>query len=274
MTGEMVWTSEPGWKLQQDRIPFRLEPGQRLEIPLEADIESGPFPRTPMLTIRFAEGKFRNRSIEVYPFKLSGPLRVAADRAKQTPTIDGQLSDEAWQQVPAISLLGVSPSGGRSDQIQLLADEKWLYVAARLDDPAGKLKVRPPSEAGDGGPAVLLAEHVRVVLADDEQTWTFAMTPHQLKYAGRSHSNDDAQPAWKAVAARSTGAWCVEMAIPRQVFPPQAKLQVNVVHRRAASRGFDEYALCPGYVAGPNPDVLPDWKPGDAADSFAQLLFR
>src|SRR5206468_1975019 len=123
VTGEMIWTSEPGWELEQERIPFKLEPGQQLEIPLQAEIERGPFPRTPMLTIRFAEGKFRNRSIELYPFKLPRPLRVVADRAKKTPTIDGQLSDQAWRPVPTISLLGVSPSGGRSDEIQLLADE-------------------------------------------------------------------------------------------------------------------------------------------------------
>src|SRR5262245_45749240 len=274
MSGEMIWTPEPGWELPKERIPFKLEPGQALEIPLRAQIEKGPFPRTPMLTIRFAQGNFRNRNVEVYPFKLPRPLCVVADRAKETPTIDGQLSDQAWRPVSAISLLGVSAAGGRSDQIQFLADEKWLYVAARLDDPAGKLKVQPPSEAAVGGPPGPLGEPVRVVLSDGKQTWTYALTPQQLRYAGGSQPDGDSHPAWKAVAARSTGAWSVEMAIPRQVFGPQAKLQVNVIHRRAASRGFDEYALCPAYVPGPNPDVLPDWKPGDSAASFAQLLFR
>src|SRR5262249_10319702 len=73
VSGRLTWQSVPEWKLKQKQVPFKLQPGQALEIPLQAQVSSKPFPQTPSLTITFDPGKFRNRMIEVSPYKLAGP---------------------------------------------------------------------------------------------------------------------------------------------------------------------------------------------------------
>jgi hypothetical protein len=85
VAGQLVWQSVPGWKLKQPVIPFRLEPSQPLEIPFQAEVKAGPFARTPALPIVFEPGRFRNRTVELYPFKLAGPGSVQAERVDHAP---------------------------------------------------------------------------------------------------------------------------------------------------------------------------------------------
>jgi len=269
--GDLIWKPVAGWKLKEERSKFRIEPRQPLIIPLQADVAPGQVADSPSLTIRFAAGRFRNRTIEVAPFKLVGPARIQAMRAKQAPVIDGKLSDDVWRTATAHPLIGVSPAKGTSDQVQVAADAERVYVAARLHDPGGKTQVTAPDPKAEPSKAVLFGEHVLVTVSTDKQTWSFALSPEQLRYAARDGS-EDAKLPWQAAAAQEKGAWTVEFAIPRKNFPADAALRINVTHQHKGLRaGARE--LCPAYTPGIDPDVIPDWAPSVGSDSHARLLF-
>jgi hypothetical protein len=268
--GELIWDKVPGWRLKKSRVPFTLAPHQPLEIPLQAEVAAGFLPRSPGLTIAFEEGRFRNRTVEVYPFKLGGPERVRIGVAKSPPRIDGKLED-AWLAAPGYTLLGCTLRGGRGDDVRLLADKDWLYVGARLDDPADSVRVQPPDPGGaDAGRLVLFQEHFRVVLADGKQTRTFALSPEQTRYCN-CDGLEDGDTGWRATAGKEKGAWCVEMAIPRRLFPDLGRLRIDLVHRRRVVKEFVDFELCPTYDLSPDPDRVPDWFPKDDPTKFASM---
>jgi hypothetical protein len=270
--GELIWKSVEGWKLKEEKRKFRIEPHEPLIIPLQAEIVPGRTSGTPTLTIQFASERFRNRAIEVVPFKLAGPERIAAAPAKQAPAIDGQLNDEVWKAAASYPLIGVSPAKGRSDQVQIAADKERLYVAARLDDPKGKAQVKPADPKAEPSRAVLFGEHVQVTISSGKQTWVFALSPEQIRYTSKDGS-EDTSIAWQAAAAQDKKSWTVEFAIPRKTFPADGSLRINVTHQEAGLRP-GSYELCPTYTPGIDPDVIPDWAPSIGSDSHARLLFE
>lgn len=269
--GELIWKTVDGWKLKEQKSRFRMEPRQPLIIPLRAEVAPGQVAGSPSLTIQFAAGRFRNRVIEVAPFKLAGPARIGAAPAKQAPVIDGKLSEEVWRSAPAHPLIGVSPAKGRSDQAQMAADGDRLYVAARLHDPNGKTQVTAPDPKAEPSRAVLYGEHVLITVSSGKQTWAFALSPEQVRYSAKDGS-EDAKLPWQAAAAQEKGAWTVEFAIPRKNFPADATLRINVTHQQKGLRA-GAYELCPGYTRGIDPDVIPDWAPSIGTDSHACLVF-
>lgn len=272
LDGDFVWTPVEGWKLKEAKSKFRIEPHQPLLIPLRAEVAAGQIAGSPSLTIQFAAGRFRNRSIEVSPFKLTGPERITAATAKQAPITDGKLNDDLWRVTPSHPLIGVSPAKGRSDQVQLAADKERLYVAARLDDPKGKTQVTAPDPKAEPSRAVLYGEHVLVTVSSGKQTWAFALSPEQVRYSARDGS-EDAKLPWQAAAAMEKEAWTVEFAIPRRNFSADAALRINVTHQQKGIRP-GSYELCPAYTPGIDPDVIPDWAPSIGTDSHARLVFE
>jgi hypothetical protein len=266
--GEMIWENVPGWKMKQAIVPFLLAPGQPLEIPLQADVDPGAFARTPKLTLAFA-GQFHNRCIDLHPCKLAGPSRAVVGRAATPLVIDGRL-EAGWQSAPSQRLLGLPPLGGRADEVRFLADDDWLYVAARLDDPAGTSKVKPPDPDAEPTSFVLYQEHFRMETWDGKHRRVFALSPEQLRYCACDREEDE-KTRWRAAAAQLEGAWSVEMALPRRLFPDLTEVQINVVHRRRIDKDVVDFQLCPSYKLGPDPDRLPDWKMDDRAEPSTRL---
>lgn len=272
VSGQMRWQEIPGWKLKHTTVDFQLQPGQPLVIPLHAEVAAGPLVGSPRLTVAFAGGKFLNRLIEVYPFKLGGPETLLVKDAKPPLRIDGKLAKENWQGVDGHTLLGLPPRGGRGDWVGFQRDSDWLYVGARLDDPEDKIKVKPLEGKTEPSRLVLFGEHIRVALWDGKKTRSFAFSPDQVGYTDLT--NEEATIPWRGAAARQGGAWTVEMAIPRKLFADLSKVRVNVVHHRRDSKGFGDLELCPTYGLGPNPDLIPDWKPAEKTDQFARLVVK
>jgi hypothetical protein len=272
LAGEFAWKPTAGWKLKEETARFAIEPGQPLVIPLQAEVAPGPFVDSPQLTISFAAGKFRNRSITVAPFKLAGPARVKPTPTKQAPIIDGKLSDTAWAKAEQHALLGMAPRGGRAGRVQLAADRDRLYVAARLDDPAGSVRVKELDPKADRKRFVLFEEHVRVTVSAGKETWTFALAPDQSMYCSHNRS-EDTETAWQAAAGSQKGFWTAELAIPRKVLPADGKARINISHQQGDTRAAT-YELCPTYLMGNDPDVIPDWWPGDATDGHALLVLE
>jgi hypothetical protein len=274
VAGQFQWQKTPGWKMKQPVVDFMLPPGEPLVIPLKAEVAAGPFARNPKLTIAFEEGKFRNRTIEVSPFQLGGPDRVTAATPAGPIEVDGKLDDKAWQTDAGVALLGLPPEGGRGDNVRVLADRDWLYVGARLDDPAGSVTVKPPVDEQDSSAVILVEEHVRVVLTDGKATRTFAVSPEQYRYFKGEKEDEPTEVKWRSAVARGEQSWCAEMAIPRKLFEDWSKVRINVVHRRDRGKERQELHLCPTYVLGTDPDLLPDFKPGNTTDRFARLVLE
>jgi hypothetical protein len=272
VSGQLLWEQVPGWKLKQEKVPFLLKPWQPLVIPLQAEVAAGTFGRSPKLIIVFEPGKFRNRTIEVSPFQLAGPSRVAAVRTRQAITFDGSWNEKAWEADPGHALLALPPTGGRGDQVRLLMDDNWLYLGARLDDPAGKVEVKGGKAVREGSRLVLSEEHVRLVLSDGERKLMFAVSPSGSRYTDGDTPGDDFGPGWKAALGRSRGAWYVEMAVPRVLFAGWSEVRLNVAHRRQEGKDGVEMQLCPSYSLGKDADRIPDFQPSERAERFARLV--
>lgn len=270
ITGRLVWGDAPGWTLVTSEQPFSLRPGQPLDIAMQARVSGGPFSRSPRLRIAFAEGKFCNRSTDLFPFKLAGPEPVAVPRYKGIAS-SGFLTPTAWEHAPSEMLLAVRPAGGRADRVQFLADEKCLHVLARLSTQPATARVGPPAARSSGGRLVLLGEHVRLVLWDGTRARNFAVTPEQVRYASPGPGGlPDSE--WQAAARPSLGGWEAEWAIPRRPSWGAPALHVNVIHHRTLGSEPADYALCPGYRLGSSPNVIPDWRFDERPDQFARLI--
>jgi hypothetical protein len=272
MTGRFAWQDAPGWRLPKGGDTFHLEPGERLTIPLRAEVAGGPFPQNPALTIRFDAGKFRNRSIDLAPFQLAGPAQVQVAATHTGPAVDGKLNEPSWRSAPSYALLGLPPQGGRADQVRFLADPDWLYVGVRADDPSGKVRVKSGQPEEESSRLVLVEEHVRVMLSDGKQVRTFAVTPGQVHYS--NPSSGEQEPGWQAAAAQAEGGWSVEMALPRRLVADWSRVRVNVVHHRQEGKAATELQLCPSYKMGNDPDRLPDFQPADLVERLALLQFN
>jgi hypothetical protein len=268
ISGRLHWQPADGWYFRATETPFNLEPKGLLKIPLQAVVEQKGLGTTPKLTIEFAPGKFRNRTIELFPFKLTGPSVVSAAPARKV-SIDGVLDDNAWQKAEPLFLLPTTPGaeGRPGDQVKLASDGETLFVAASLADAANQVSVVPPSETQEPSRLVLSSEHVRVELSDGKETWVYALSAENIPYhsAGGLQSN---RP-WQARAAAGKEAWLAEMAVPLKPIGDPSKLKINVVHRVGATGR--EYELRPTFEMGSSPDVIPDWKSGTKPDRFAEL---
>jgi hypothetical protein len=271
VSGRLRWQVPAGWKLKTQSFPFRLQPRQALKIPLEADVAGGAFGKAPGLIIEFEADRFRNRFVQLFPFKLAGPDQVRVGRVKGPLVLAPKQLDKAWQSAPRTGLLPLVQEQGqdssRGDQVQFLADADWLYVRAVLSDLDGKVSVTEPDPCAEGSKLVLFDEHVRVVLADGKTSRTYAVSPESVRYYA-CNQNEDSSKDWRAVVGKCKEGWCVQFALPRKFYRDLDKVRINVTHRRLLGkaklgRRYVDLELCPTYRMGSDPDILPDWQTGD-----------
>src|SRR5262249_31708293 len=135
VSGVLRWAQSQGWELPKLEVPFELKPREPLRIPLQARLSPAGWDRSPKLTIEFSPGRFRNRTIEAFPFKITGPPQVSLVSMAR-PRIDGKADDREWKAAPVVPLLGSGNSFAR-----LGTDGKLLFVLAQLEDAPGQVKV-------------------------------------------------------------------------------------------------------------------------------------
>jgi acid phosphatase type 7 len=272
VAGELQWEAVDGWKMKQT-TPFKLEARQSLTLPLQAEVPAGTLDHNPKLTIAFEKGRFRNRTVEVFPFQLRGPDRVAVGPAQSAPMIDGKLDDRAWQNVAALSLLGLPPRGGRADQVRLLAGRELFFLGAALDD-AAEVKVTEPQGDPEVGALVLREPHCRLELSDGATYHNFVLTPDQHRYHGFKGSDSNAKVEWLAAAASTKAGWSAEMAVPRRLFADWSKVRINVTHRRKVDGQFQDLQLCPSYTHLMNGERIPEVLTSDTTEAFAWIEMK
>ena len=139
-------------------------------------------------------------------------------------TIDGRLTEPAWQSAEAIDdLRQTDPIEGAAatarTRVQVLADSRSLIIGIVCDEP-------DPSDIVSFSvrrDAVLTAEdHVRIVLgpfADGRSGYVFAVNPTGARYdglinPGGESDNPDWDGIWEAATARLPTGWSAEIRIP------------------------------------------------------------
>ncbi|MCS6977099.1 MAG: fibronectin type III domain-containing protein [Gemmatales bacterium] len=267
--GTFHFGQTPGWYFRHSQIPFELDQHAPLQIPLEAVVEERGLANTPLLTIEFAPGRFRNNKIEAFPFKLTGPGEVTARRIPR-PKLDGIPDEAGWQTADPLGLIATTPAkeAGLGGQVRIGTDGETLFVAAVLDDPGNKVKVRMPPATQEPSRLILSGEHFRVELHDGTSRWVFALSPENLAYL--EVDGKQTHRTWQAQAHGGDGVWTAELAIPLSLLPKRTGLRINAA-RRAASVNR-EAELRPSFEIGSNPDLIPDWKPGGKPDRSARLV--
>jgi hypothetical protein len=274
VSGELKWETVDGWKMKEPTTQFHLGARQSLKIPLQAEVAAGAFARNPKLTIAFEKDRFRNRTVEVYPFQLKGPERGVVPSATVAPKIDGKLDDKAWQNIAPLSLLGLPPRGGRADQVRLLAGREWLFLGAALDD-THPVEVAESQADPDAGSLLLREPHCSLVLTDGRTKHIFALTPEQYRYHGVEGGGDkDEKVTWHCAAATRKTGWSVELAVPRSLFADWSKVTLNVSHRRKVDGKYEEWQLCPSYTHNLNGERIPEVLPSDATAAFARIEWK
>jgi hypothetical protein len=270
LSGRLLWQPTDGWFFRAMEIPFHLQPRQTLRIPLEAVVEARGLAQTPQLVIEFDPGRFRNRSVPVFPFKLTGPATVEA-RPGPRPKLDGVPDEAGWEAAPAYPLVAATAGSepGLGGQVRFLQHGSMLYVAAVLEDPDDRVQVRSPSPTQEPSRLVLSGEHFRVELSDGKTRWTLAVSPDNVRYL--SQDGQQVPRDWEMRAAKVPGAWTAELAIPLAELAPAKSWRINAA-RRAAGSGR-QVELRPAFELGSSPDLLPDWKPGGQAANLAELRF-
>jgi hypothetical protein len=257
VSGKLIWEETQGWKLKRPEMPFRLKPNQPLAIPLHAEVRAEGITRSPRLEILFDEGKFANRSISVYPFKLSGPRSVVVATTEKA-------SNANWKAAPVHVLRPTAPQLTNADasptEIQFAADAKNLVMRARLAREVGT--VGPTKK---GSELILFQDHVRLVVWDGKQLRNFAVTPDGLRYSDCDKKEDTETP-WDAQVAKAKDSLMLTITLPRDLFSKAELVRLNVVDQRRikgatakAQRRIVSWELCPAYRLGIDPDVIPDW---------------
>jgi hypothetical protein len=265
VAGELKWQAQSGWHIPEKTRRFKLDPGQALDIHLKATVDVGLIGASPRLTVAFDPGKFRNRTIDVYPIKLAGPERVQVASAVRTPQINGKLDPDVWDHTPRQALLAVPPHLAEPECVRFLADGECLYVGASL---------RSPEEAkphGIGGLAAAFSgEQFRVDVRGPEHFHSFTLTPNNFRSSSLDRKEVDAD-RWRSATTQHGKTWTLEIAIPRRLLGDLSKLEINVVHHRRDGGSFVDQSLCPVYEPGTDPDVLPDWKTAGMRERFARV---
>ncbi|MFL5243299.1 MAG: metallophosphoesterase [Gemmataceae bacterium] len=268
LSGRFIWKPAKGWKLKQEETPFKIEPGQALEIPLQAEVAAGPVNSNPALAIVFDEGKFRNRTVEATPWVLSGPEQLEVHRVDAAIKVNGKLDESCWKGAGQC-LLGLPPRGGRGDTVWAGTDDEWFYIAFRLDDPDSKVLTKMAAKDVEGSRLLLFNEHVRILLSDGKRSRTFIVSPANVRYASDDDFDELADSRWKSAVASERGAWCVEVAIGRKLFADWSKVRINFAHRRQEDKDATELLLNPSFTLGADPDRMPDAKPDE---SYSRLV--
>jgi hypothetical protein len=268
VAGMLRWQPKAGWDLKEAEVPFQLDAGQALHIPLRATVAAGPLAGSPKLTIVFEPGRFHNHTVEAYPQILGGPSTVTISRAGSAVRVDGNLDETVWRTAPHLSLAGLPPRGGRSDRLQVVADSERIYFGAQVDNVAGNIGVKV-------GPVrlsradVLVGESLRVTLTDGKRTHRLTVSPGGLGYV----DGDKTEPTvWQAAVGTARGGWAAELSVSRRLFADWSSVSLNVVHRQPTSKEAVEWQLCPGFTLGNSPDRIPDVRPAEIPARYALRL--
>jgi hypothetical protein len=147
---------------------------------------------------------------------------AVASRATAAPVLDGKLDDEAWQTAQSIDkFLEYEPNPGADPRfktdVRVVHDDKYLYVMARMYDPAPDSIISLLSRRD----VRTQSEQLKLVIDsyDDNRTgYTFITNPAGVKrdFYVSNDTNEDAtwDAVWDVATAIDSLGWIAEFRIP------------------------------------------------------------
>ena len=268
--GTFRYQVPPGWWFQGTETPFEVEPSEPFRIPLRAIVDPAGVASTPQLTIEFEPGRFRNRTVVCYPFKIAGPREVRVGRGKKG-VIDGIANEAFWRDCPVYPLLATTPAPEPVEpaQVRLALADGSLLVAAQIRDPDHRVAVASPTEKRSRSRVAMIDNHVRVEIHDGQKGRTYAISAQQFPYTATDGKAGELP--FEAKAASTESGWAVEMRIPLDKIDP-SRLRINVVwHDRTRKRDFE---LRPGFRIASTPDLIPDWRTSRSPKKLAVVRIQ
>ncbi len=147
---------------------------------------------------------------------------ASVSKAEVVPVLDGKLDDPAWQNAQSInSFLEYDPNQGADSRfktdVRVVHDDKYLYVMARMYDPAPDSIVSLLSRRD----VKTQSEQLKLVIDSyhDKQTaYQFAVNPAGVKrdYYVSNDANEDItwDAVWDVATAVDSLGWTAEFRIP------------------------------------------------------------
>jgi hypothetical protein len=182
---------------------------------------------------------FARRTVVAIPVPVNG----------RPPVIDGQLDDEAWANAPLVTRLVQSrPDPGAEahmrTEARLLYDDRALYVAVRLFDPAPQAILAPFVRRDDETTSDWV--FVEIDSRHDRRTgFSFGLNPRGVQVDGMWMDDINYDSTWDAVwegAARiDADGWTAEYRIPFSQLPYAAGADAATAADAETVWGFNLY---------------------------------
>jgi hypothetical protein len=184
----------------------------------------------------------------------AGAQSIRAERASDSPRLDGRLTEPVWQTAPAITnLTQREPNEGapaiENTEVRFVYDDNALYIGARMfsnDPKAIRALVTRRDREGSSEQIVISLDTYR----DRRTAYTFSVTPAAVRvdyyHATDSETDRDSDwnPVWEAATDIDSLGWTAELRIPfnQLRFSPGESQEwgVNVV-RRVPDRNEQSY---------------------------------
>ncbi|MBM3500841.1 MAG: hypothetical protein FJX74_19455 [Armatimonadetes bacterium] len=178
--------------------------------------------------------------------------------AGPAPTVDGDLSDAAWQTAkplePFLAYVATPPKPVQPTEARVTYDAEGLYVAVRCVEPKrGEMQIA--GEKRDD--SVWMGDSVDLFLQAPDQApvyYHFILNPRNVLWDSRCTDTDDLRfdAAVESAARLGDGDWTVELAIPwtelKMAAPtPGTQLRANLCRQRIPDREQTAWSQC---VAG------------------------
>ncbi|MEP6618022.1 MAG: DUF5916 domain-containing protein [bacterium] len=153
----------------------------------------------------------------------ASPTAASASRAIVAPVLDGKGDDAAWQTAQVIDqFLENQPNEGKESrfktEVRVLYDDRYLYVLARMYDPAPDSIVSALSRRD----VRTNSEQIKLVIDsyhDKKTAFEFATNPAGVKrdyYATEDGNNEDSSwdAVWDVATRIDSAGWVAEFRIP------------------------------------------------------------
>lgn len=160
--------------------------------------------------------------VVVWPLAAQSPPIIQAVRAAAPPQIDGRIDPAEWQNAPvATGFTQARPSPGSAashpTEVRVLYDDRAVYIAARMHDPAPDSIVAQLARRDQAGYSDLLT--VALDSYHDRRTaFSFSVNPRGVRRDLMIHDDASEDPNWDAVwdaaTAIDVAGWTAEIRIP------------------------------------------------------------
>ncbi|MBT4139362.1 MAG: hypothetical protein HOE48_15685, partial [Candidatus Latescibacteria bacterium] len=275
------WQGTNNWQVQPQQKTETLQPGTPIRLTINAKGPADAFYPLPtaQLTFSKADGEkaFRNDVVTFYPLKIVPNQTLNIPSTKKALTLDGDLSDAAWQRALVTDdFIDVQGSSRPQRQVKarLIKKDNQLYVAAQMEAPEDLTKKGYEGRDNSRAPR---NDHFRVHIGVGDQAYTFLVTAHgaELDSKGRSTTeNRKWNSTFKAVSVPTKNGWQTEMVIPLQDIQTKGQpLRLNLTRRDVTAN--TECEIAPTFGASGLDHRVPmyqgDW---ERVESFATVRFK